>query len=264
MCGIAGWLDFGSDLRKNEHIFSAMSDTLKRRGPDDAGAYISENVALFHRRLAVVDIENGKQPMYKKVGNNEYIIVYNGELYNTDEIRAELSSEGYRFCGHSDTEVLLLSYIKWGESALKHLNGIFAFAIYDKAKDTLFFARDRAGVKPFFFHTYNNGFIFGSEIKTILANPRVSRTVDRFGIGEIFLIGPGRTPGASAFSDINELRPGECGTFSKDGLSIRKYWQIEANEHTDSLEETLEKVRYLVTDSIKRQLISDVPLCCFL
>ena len=264
MCGIAGWLDFESGIKGNELIFSAMSDTLKRRGPDDAGAYISENVALFHRRLAVVDIENGKQPMYKKVGDNEYIIVYNGELYNTDDIRIELSSAGYRLSGHSDTEVLLLSYIEWGEAALKHLNGIFAFAIYDKSNETLFFARDRAGVKPFFFHKYSDGFIFGSEIKTLLANPKVSRAVDRFGIGEIFLIGPGRTPGASAFSDIKELKPGECGTFSKDGLSIKKYWQIEAKEHTDSLEDTLEKVRFLVTDSVKRQLVSDVPLCCFL
>lgn len=264
MCGIAGWLDFKADISANERIFSAMSDTLARRGPDDSGAYISPNAVLLHRRLAVVDIENGKQPMYKASGGREYVIVYNGELYNTDDIRAELSEAGHRFEGHSDTEVLLLSYIEWGEKCLDKLNGIFAFAIYDKSKKQLFFARDRAGVKPFFFHKYDGGFIFGSEIKTMLANPKVSRKVDRFGLGEVFLIGPGRTPGASAFCDIKELKPGECGTFDEDGISIKPYWQLSAAEHTDSPEETAEKVRQLLTDSIKRQLVSDVPLCCFL
>lgn len=264
MCGIAGWFDFKSDISGNERIFSAMSKTLARRGPDDYGSYISKNAVLLHRRLAVVDIENGKQPMYKMANGVEYIIVYNGELYNTDDIRAELKELGYRFEGHSDTEVLLFSYIEWGEACLDKLNGIFAFAIYNKDDKTLFLARDRAGVKPLFYHKYDSGIVFGSEIKTLLANPKVSSKVDRFGIGEIFLIGPGRTPGASAFCDINELKPGECAFFSEQGFEKRTYWSLTAKEHTDSLSETIEKVRWLVCDSIKRQLVSDVPLCCFL
>lgn len=264
MCGIAGWVDFKKDISNNSRIFDAMSETLERRGPDDAGTYISRNAVLLHRRLAVVDIENGKQPMYKSYAKNEYITVYNGELYNTEDIRAELSELGYKFTGHSDTEVLLTAYIEWKEKCVDKLNGIFAFAVFDKKKQSLFAARDRAGVKPFFFHKYDGGLIFGSEIKTLLAHPDVKPRVNRLGLGEIFLIGPGRTPGASAFEKINELKPGECLTFDKNGFKIKKYWALKAAEHTDSFEETAEKIRLLLKDSIKRQLVSDVPLCCFL
>lgn len=264
MCGIAGWLNFGENISANEKVFNAMSKTLERRGPDDGGMYISPNVVLMHRRLAVVDIENGKQPMYKTHYGNEYIIVYNGEIYNTPELRRELSALGHRFSGHSDTEALLSAYIEWGEDCPVHLNGIFAFAIYDKRNRKLFCARDRAGVKPFFYHACRRGFIFGSEIKTLLAHPDVSSVVDRNGIGEVFLIGPGRTPGSTAFCDISELKPGECAVYDSDGLKIRSYWSLSALEHTDTSEETAEKIRFLVTDSIRRQLVSDVPLCCFL
>ena len=264
MCGIAGWLDFKNSIKENESVINAMSETLSRRGPDESGAYISENVILLHRRLAVVDIENGKQPMYISHKGCEYIIVYNGELYNTEDIRCELKSLGYKFEGHSDTEVLLISYIEWGDACLDKLNGIFAFSIYNKKERTLFMARDRAGVKPFFFHIYNEGIVFGSEIKTLLANPKVSSRVTKDGVSEVILIGPGRTPGTSAFCDIQELKPGQCGTFSKDGLSIKTYWEIKAAEHTDSISDTIEKTRSLVLDSIGRQLVSDVPLCCFL
>ncbi len=264
MCGIAGWVDFKKDISDNSRIFDAMSETLERRGPDDAGTYISRNAVLLHRRLAVVDIENGKQPMYKSYAKNEYITVYNGELYNTEDIRAELSELGYKFTGHSDTEVLLTAYIEWKEKCVDKLNGIFAFAVFDKKKQSLFAARDRAGVKPFFFHKYDGGLIFGSEIKTLLAHPDVKPRVNRLGLGEIFLIGPGRTPGVSAFEEINELRPGECLTFDKNGFKIKKYWALKAAEHTDSFEETAERIRFLLKDSIKRQLVSDVPLCCFL
>lgn len=264
MCGIAGWVDFKKDISNNSRIFDEMSETLERRGPDDAGTYISRNAVLLHRRLAVVDIENGKQPMYKSYAKNEYITVYNGELYNTEDIRAELSELGYKFTGHSDTEVLLTAYIEWKEKCVDKLNGIFAFAVFDKKKQSLFAARDRAGVKPFFFHKYDGGLIFGSEIKTLLAHPDVKPRVNRLGLGEIFLIGPGRTPGASAFEEINELKPGECLTFNKNGFKIKKYWALKAAEHTDSFEETAEKIRLLLKDSIKRQLVSDVPLCCFL
>lgn len=264
MCGIAGWVDFKKDISNNSRIFDAMSETLERRGPDDAGAYISRNAVLLHRRLAVVDIENGKQPMYKSYSKNEYITVYNGELYNTEDIRAELSELGHKFTGHSDTEVLLTAYIEWKEKCVDKLNGIFAFAVFDKKKQSLFAARDRAGVKPFFFHKYDGGLIFGSEIKTLLAHPDVKPRVNRLGLGEIFLIGPGRTPGVSAFEEINELKPGECLTFDKNGFKIKKYWTLKAAEHTDSFEETAERIRLLLKDSIKRQLVSDVPLCCFL
>lgn len=264
MCGIAGWLNFSSDISNNEKIFNAMSDSLVRRGPDSGGAYISKNVALIHRRLAVVDLEGGAQPMYKTYNEREYIIVYNGELYNSDELRAELSEHGISFNSHSDTETVLSSYIIWGNKCPEHLNGIFAFAIYDKHRRRLFCARDRAGVKPFFYHMGNDGFIFGSEISTLLSHPSVPHTIDSNGICEIFLIGPGRTPGHSAFSAIAELKPGEYAVYDKSGFKKQVYWELKAAEHTDSPEETAEHIRFLLADSIKRQLVSDVPLCCFL
>ena len=264
MCGIAGWLNFNSDISNNEKIFNAMSDTLVRRGPDSGGAYISKNVALIHRRLAVVDLEGGAQPMYKTYNEREYIIVYNGELYNSDDLRTELSEYGISFNSHSDTEVVLSSYIIWGDKCPEHLNGIFALAIYDKHRRRLFCARDRAGVKPFFYHMGNDGFIFGSEISTLLSHPSVPHTIDSNGIGEIFLIGPGRTPGHSAFSAIAELKPGEYAVYDESGFKKQAYWELKAAEHTDTPEETAEHIRFLLTDSIKRQLVSDVPLCCFL
>lgn len=264
MCGIAGWLNFERDISDNEKIFNAMSDTIIRRGPDAGGAFISKNAALIHRRLAVVDLEGGAQPMYKTHNGREYIIVYNGEIYNSDELRHELTDSGIAFKTHSDTEAVLSSYIIWGNKCPEHLNGIFAFAIYDKYRRELFCARDRAGVKPFFYHLGNDGLIFGSEISTLLAHPSVPHTVDSKGIGEIFLIGPGRTPGRSAFSSISELKPGECAVYNKSGLKKQFYWKLSAAEHTDNADETAEKIRFLLTDSIKRQLVSDVPLCCFL
>lgn len=264
MCGIAGWLNYDENISRNERVIEKMWDTLRRRGPDSSGKYIEENVCLLHRRLAVVDIKNGNQPMIKTVGGKTYIIVYNGELYNTNRIREALEAENYEFEGHSDTEVLLYSYIEWGERCVERFNGIYAFAIYDKDERKLFFARDRAGVKPFFYNISGRDFVFGSEIKTLLENPCVSRDVSREGVAEVFLIGPGRTPGATAFCDVEELCPGWCGTFTESGLSVWQYWKLEAHEHTDSFDETCDKIRFLLEDSISRQLVSDVPLCCFL
>lgn len=264
MCGIAGWLNFNKDISNNEKIFNAMSDTLVRRGPDSGGAYITQNAALIHRRLAVVDPEGGAQPMYKAHNGHKYIIVYNGELYNSDELKNELTENGISFNSRSDTELVLSSYIVWGTKCLERLNGIFAFAIYDSHQQQLFCARDRAGVKPFFYHIGRDGFIFGSEISTLLCHPSVPHTVNANGIGEIFLIGPGRTPGLSAFAAISELKPGEYAVYDKSGLKKHTYWELKAAEHCDNAEDTAEHIRFLLTDSIKRQLVSDVPLCCFL
>ena len=175
-----------------------------------------------------------------------------------------MSEYGISFNSHSDTEVVLSSYIIWGDKCPEHLNGIFALAIYDKHRRRLFCARDRAGVKPFFYHMGNDGFIFGSEISTLLSHPSVPHTIDSNGIGEIFLIGPGRTPGHSAFSAIAELKPGEYAVYDESGFKKQAYWELKAAEHTDTPEETAEHIRFLLTDSIKRQLVSDVPLCCFL
>lgn len=266
MCGITGFLDYNKKIdNEAKNVLRGMRDSLIRRGPDDSGEYFSDFAALGHRRLSVVDLKHGGQPMIKDRGGKKYILCYNGELYNTEELRGELSSLGHGFDGHSDTEVLLCAYIEWGCECVKKLNGIFAFTVYDEAEDRFFFARDGGGVKPFFYSARRGMFIFGSEIKALLHHPAVSTDVTRDGIAEIFLIGPGKTPGTTPFKDISELKPGWCGTFDRqDGLRLWQYWSLTAHEHTDSLTDTIDTVRTLICDAIKRQLVSDVPLCTFL
>lgn len=264
MCGIGGFADFNTRIKYNKETAERMSTTLSRRGPDQVGLWQDDYVTLLHRRLSVVDLDNGLQPMARNIGDREFIITYNGELYNTEDIRSELKLLGHSFTEKSDTEVLLTSYIEWGEDCVDRLNGIYAFAIYDKAKRKIFMARDRAGVKPFFYTLDGTALIFGSEIKTILANPYITPQINKESIAEVFLIGPGRISGKTPFSNIFELCPGECAVFSEKGLKKRTYWHLTAKEHTDSLEETVEHLRYLICDSISRQLVSDVPLCSFL
>lgn len=263
MCGIAGWLDWEKDISESDCI-SAMSESLRRRGPDESGIYVDKNICLIHRRLVVVDPENGKQPMTFNFNDRKYTVVYNGELYNTDEIRRELEGLGHSFRGHSDTEVLLKSFVQWGKDCVNKLNGIFAFAVWDDSNKELFLARDRIGVKPLFFYFYNNGIIFASEIKTLFCNPIVKPVVDEVGLKEIFFMGPGRTPGNGVIKGVEELKPGEYMVFSKNKTIKNFYWKLQAKEFEDSLSVAIEKTRFLVTDSINRQLVSDKPLCCFL
>ncbi len=260
MCSIAGKINFTSDLRDEKGTFLRIQKTLSRRGPDDRGMECDEHASLIHTRLAVVDIENGRQPME----HEHYIIVYNGEIYNTEEVRAELKNSGFTFKGHSDTEVLLKAYIKWKENCVTKLNGIFAFAVWDKREEKLFIARDRIGVKPFFYYNRKDDFIFASEIKGILASGAVKAEADISSIAELMLLGPGRTQGQGVFRNIEELPPATCGYYDRNGLKTWKYWSLEDKEHTDNLKTTTEKVRFLVTDSIERQLVSDVPVCTFL
>ncbi|NLZ53053.1 MAG: asparagine synthetase B, partial [Thermoanaerobacteraceae bacterium] len=248
MCGIAGWIDYNRNLRNYEDVINKMTATLVRRGPDAQGIYLKENVCLMHRRLIVIDPENGIQPMTIKKGNTSYTIVYNGELYNTNELRDELLAFGYHFRGHSDTEVLLTAFVHWGELCLEKLNGIYAFGVWNDTTKTLFLARDRMGVKPLFIYCYPDGIIFGSELKTLLANPLVKPRIDNDGLKEIFLLGPGRTSGKGVIKGVAELKPGEFMVFKqKIGCKIRKYWSLKASEHTDDIKTTIEKTRFLIT-----------------
>ena len=264
MCGIAGEVSFSSSVIKNKDSFLRMQKVLEPRGPDQNGIFIKENVALIHSRLCVIDIENGLQPMTAKYGDNEYTLIYNGELYNTDEVRNDLIVLGHKFLGHSDTEVILKAYIQWKDECVNKFNGIFAFAVWDDEKQRLFFARDRIGVKPLFYKVVNNSFIFGSEIKALLEHKYVEPIIDENSIAEIMFLGPGRTPGCGVFKGINEIKPACCGYYNKSGIKIRKYWTLKDREHTDTFEQTVEKVRELVKDSITRQLVSDVPVGTFL
>lgn len=264
MCGICGQISFCRNLEDYREYFYNMQNRLISRGPDQHGEYFSPEAVLMHRRLAVVDIERGRQPMTYAVCGKTYTICYNGELYNTIEIRNTLESRGYNFFSHSDTEVVLKAYCEFKEKCVDLFNGIFAFGIWEHEEKRLFLARDRMGVKPLFYSECESGIVFASEIKALLEHPEIKSEMDIDSLSEIMLIGPGRTPGCGVFRGIKEIRPAEYAYCTRDGISLHKYWDVTANEHTDSFEQTVEKVRYLVTDSIKRQLVSDVPLATFL
>lgn len=263
MCGIAGEINFRENLQMQEY-HKKMMNTLERRGPDDNGLFFDENVVLLHSRLAVIDPKNGKQPMHAVYGGNKYIICYNGELYNTDAIRLELKNMGEKFETNTDTEVVLKAYIRMGEFCVLRFNGIFSFVVYDIEGKKLFMARDKMGVKPFFYAEKSGNFIFGSEIKTLLCHPKVKPLIDDTGIGELLFIGPGRTPGCGVFKDVFELKPGYCGTFSKRGLSIKKYFELKDVANFETTEQIIGHTRSLVIDAIERQLVSDVPVGTFL
>ena len=264
MCGICGQISFRRNLEENKEYFYNMQNKLISRGPDQHGEFFSSDAVLMHRRLAVIDIERGKQPMTYAVGNEVFTICYNGELYNTQEVRNKLESRGYNFFSHSDTEVVLKAYCEYREKCVELFNGIFAFGVWEHEGKRLFLARDRMGVKPLFYSRRKNGIIFASEIKSLLENPEIEAEMDINSLAEIMLIGPGRTPGYGVFKGIEELKPAHSAYYDKSGLKISQYWSLESKEHLDSFDTTVETVRFLVTDSIRRQLISDVPLCTFL
>ena len=260
MCAIAGILD----LSAPSAAVCAMQQTMARRGPDDRGVFQDDDVTLLHSRLAVIDPAGGRQPMTFSFENEEYTIVYNGELYNTPELRLALQKLGHRFMGHSDTEVLLQGYARWGREVLARLNGIYAFAVWEKRKRRLFLARDRIGVKPLFYAEYMGGLLFASELKTILKYPGFRSAIDVTGAAELLLLGPGRTPGCGVFRGIREIEPGCCACWEQGSLTLSRYWQLTDGPHTECFEETAEHVRFLVEDAIRRQLVSDVPIGFFL
>ncbi len=264
MCGISGWIDYKKIMRKETDTIEKMVQTLEKRGPDETNIWTDTHVGFGHKRLIVVDPTGGRQPMSKQKKGFQYTVCYNGELYNTEDIRKILLTKGYSFKSHSDTEVLLTAYIEWAEECVNYLNGIFAFAIWDSKRDQLFIGRDRLGVKPLFFTEHNQGIVFASEMKAILAHPEIRTEINQEGLAEIFGAGPSRSPGSGVFKGMKELRPAHALTFSKNGLKIWRYWNVISEEHKESIEETAEKVRFLVTDAVKRQLVSDVPLCTFL
>lgn len=260
MCGIAGMVG----LPYKEHSLKDMIETMLRRGPDSNGIVRKDGCVLLHSRLAIVDPEGGKQPMELCCAGECYTIVYNGELYNTQEVKNELIALGHSFRGHSDTEVVLHAYAQWKEECLHKFNGIFGFGVWEQYRKRLFLARDRMGVKPLFYALKDRGLLFASEIKTILASGLVKPVLDAEGAAQLLLMGPGRIPGSGVFRDILELEPGWCGSFENGKWHPWQYWKLRDREHRESFEETAEQVRFLVTDAIKRQMVSDVPLGTFL
>ena len=262
MCGIGGFVDYERDARTFRATAQRMKRTLTPRGPDAEGEYCDSTALLVHRRLIVIDPAGGGQPMYAPDGNT--VLIYNGELYNTEDIRRDLLARGHRFEGHSDTEVLLHAFLEWDTDAFSRLNGIFAFAIWQKAERRLILCRDRLGVKPLFLARMPGGLIFGSTIGTVLCHPAAEPTVDEDGLRAVLLLGPARPPAAGVFRQIESLLPGHYAVLTPERYTDQAYWKLAAHEHEDDLPTTITRTHELICDAAKRQLVSDVPLSCFL
>ena len=262
MCGIGGFVDYKRDARHYAAAAHSMQHALMPRGPDAAGEYQDADAVLVHRRLIVIDPEGGAQPMHAPDGDT--VLVYNGELYNTEEIRKDLLARGHTFRGHSDTEVLLHAFLEWDTDAFARLNGIFACAFWQPRARRLVLCRDRLGVKPLFVARVHGGLAFGSTIGAVLCHPAVEPEVDADGLRALLLLGPARPPASGVFRQIDSLLPGHYAVLTPEGYTDRAYWELEAREHTDNLEQTIERTHELICDAARRQLVSDVPLACFL
>ncbi|MEU2868250.1 asparagine synthase (glutamine-hydrolyzing) [Streptomyces olivoreticuli] len=263
MCGITGWIAYDQDLSTARGTLDAMNETHICRGPDAGGVWLDTHAALGHRRLSIIDLDGGKQPMLiEHDGRTLLATTYSGEVYNFRELRAELEGRGHTFRTTSDTEVVLHAYLEWGESAAERLNGIYAFAVWDPRTEELLLVRDRMGVKPLFYYPTPDGVIFGSEPKSILAHPAVRPVVDAEGLAEMLAFT--KTPGHGIYKGMREVRPGHTVRVRRGGLTERGYWALESHEHTDDLDTTVGHVRELLEDIVSRQLIADVPLCTLL
>jgi asparagine synthase (glutamine-hydrolysing) len=251
-------VDYERDLTTERPTALAMTRTMALRGPDAEGLWIDPHVALGHRRLAVIDVAGGVQPM----SDGPATIVYSGEVYNFRELRRELESYGHRFRTRSDTEVVLQAYLRWGADLGERLNGMYAFAVWDRRTEDLLLVRDRMGIKPLYYAPTPHGVLFGSEPKAILANPLFRAEVDDDGLFE--LLTSAKTPGHGIFRGMREVVPGHVVRISRHGVTERRYWALTAREHTDDVPTTVRHVRELLDDIVERQLIADVPLCTLL
>ncbi|HEY2379671.1 MAG TPA: asparagine synthase (glutamine-hydrolyzing) [Terriglobia bacterium] len=264
MCGISGVLGWRQDLSQSCPDLTAMSAALRHRGPDGSGVWRSAHIALAHRRLCVIDPSGGSQPMLYKHADRTFAVSYNGEIYNFRELRRELESRRHRFQTQSDTEVLLAAYAEWGAECINHFNGIFAFALWDDYRQMLVLARDRLGVKPLFYTELTDSILFASEIKSLLAHPAVKAEVDNDGLAELFSPVQLRTPGFTIYRNVLEVGAGEYITFNREGRRSTRYWSLISAPHTDDVDTTVENIRNLLEDTVRRQLIADVPVVTML
>ncbi|TWV30621.1 asparagine synthase (glutamine-hydrolyzing) [Streptomyces misionensis] len=262
MCGITGWVSFDRDLTAEATTLHAMTETMACRGPDDRGVWAEGPAALGHRRLAIIDLPGGRQPMSLDTPEGTVALVYSGETYNFTELRRELTDRGHRFTTDSDTEVVLHAYVEWGDALAERLNGMYAFAIWDGRRDKLVMIRDRMGIKPFYYYRTPDGVLFGSEPKAILANPLVRPRVTLDGLRELLVLI--KTPGHAVWDGMREVEPGTVVTVDRSGLSTRVYWRLETRPHEDDRDTTIATVRTLLDDIVRRQLVADVPRCTLL
>ncbi len=263
MCGIVGYILAQGDAQSKQATLKAMCDLQSHRGPDGSGLWFKGQAGLGHRRLSIIDLAGGAQPM--ATPDESLAVVFNGEIYNFPELRQELGQKGYAFRTHSDTEVLLHGYHAWGADLLGKLNGMFAFAIWDERNKRLFAARDRLGKKPFYYHSTAGAFLFASEMKSILAEPEVRRETDPAAIDDYFSFGYIPAP-RTIFSDIRKLRPGHYLTWEAGSLKVAQYWDVSyaPNRDCKTEDDYADKLEELLTAAVKRRLISDVPLGAFL
>ncbi|MFC5196850.1 MULTISPECIES: asparagine synthase (glutamine-hydrolyzing) [Streptomyces] len=262
MCGITGWVSFDRDLRAEGETLDAMTETMSCRGPDDRGTWAEGPAALGHRRLAIIDLPGGRQPMTAETPEGTVALVYSGEAYNFTELRRELTGRGHRFSTDSDTEVVLRGYLEWGAELAGRLNGMYAFALWDGRHDKLVMIRDRMGIKPFYYYPTSDGVLFGSEPKAILANPLARARVRLDGLRELFTFV--KTPGHAIWDGMHEVEPGTVVTVDRSGLRRHVYWQLETRPHTDDRDTSIGTVRTLLDDIVRRQLVADVPRCTLL
>jgi asparagine synthase (glutamine-hydrolysing) len=258
MCGVTGWVDWVRDLRNEAEVIGAMTATMACRGPDDERLWISPRAAIGHRRLAIIDLDGGRQPM---VADSGVVLTYSGELYNFAELRRELEGLGHHFKTRSDTEVVLRAYLEWDTRCVERFNGMYAFGIWDPRVERLFLVRDRLGVKPLYFYPYPDGVMFGSEPKAMLANPLFQPVLDEEGLAELFAMFGGRTPGNGVFRGLHEVRPGWMVIADRSGVRTRRYWKLRSHPHEDDRDMTIATVREILADTVRRQLVADVPLC---
>lgn len=268
MCGISGFYDSAARFTGNanyyNHILDNMRKRLHHRGPDGDGTLLFDNCGLAHTRLSIIDLSGGSQPMSRYFDSYGYHIVYNGEIYNSGTLRKNLEEHGVTPTTHSDTELLLLSFLTFGADFVRDVDGIFAFAIYDERHRTLTLFRDSFGIKPLFYTKIHNTIVFSSEPKGIFCFPEVKAVLDSSGLNEILALGPARTPGSGIFKGFHELLPGTYMTCSRHGCHTTNYYHLESHPHFDSYDTTVEKTSFLIQDAIKRQMVSDVPICTFL
>ena len=258
MCGICGFYH-SKDARLALTRLRAMTDSLRHRGPDGQAIWLhlQRSVGLGHTRLSIIDLEGGKQPMVS--ADDRHIIAFNGEIYNYQSVQQQLEALGHHFRTHSDTEVLLEAYKRWGAACLERLRGMFAFAVYDRVDDTLFLARDRTGIKPLYYHAGSRGFYFASELKAILTVPDIARRLSYRALADYLVFGYPLLPD-TFFHDIKELEPGAWLQISPSGIIRGRFWNWQREPAFFHEEEALERTEEAITQSLREHLISDVPI----
>ncbi len=263
MCGIVGF--YTENKKSREELFSSisrMASCLKHRGPDDQGYYVGRNIALGHRRLSIIDLKTGQQPVFNE--DKSMCIIFNGEIYNYQAIKADLLQKGHRFSSVSDTETIIHAYEEWGEECVKKLRGMFAFCIWDARSGKMLLARDRLGEKPLFFAHDSGNFVFASEMKSILADPQFDRTMDAEALSSYFTFSYIPAP-LTIYKNIRKLSPGHVLVYEKGRARIQQYWDLSFDPNRRKKEKDfVREFMELLGESVRMQLMSDVPLGAFL